>query len=216
MPTLVTPGTRTTVSLIRRPPFSLLAVGALSGNSANASAVGTCPPNIKNGDLLIVVINSGNVTVSDVPSGWTLAHERLSGAFSRIYWKLANNEPSTWTWTLSGSTAWQVAVLVYEGDPNISVDEVSDAASVGGTTVTLAQHTADTPTTLLIATAGQGGGRAFVGPASMNTVVNTTGSPGNNSQIVCSQYISDSGVTGSRVITGTSLACPGVMVSFKR
>jgi hypothetical protein len=76
------------------------------------------PTGTVNGDFLVAVVFTGNdngtteLTVSGVPSGWTLIKNTLQtagGSFNPVrvytYYKIASSEGASWNWTLSTSGA---------------------------------------------------------------------------------------------------------------
>lgn len=75
--------------------------------TGSTSTVISRPSGTTDGDFLVVYL-AGITTVSTVPSGWTLIKSSSvnngTDTFAvYAYYKFANSEPSTWTWTWAGN-----------------------------------------------------------------------------------------------------------------
>ena len=90
-------------------------------SAANAAST-TCnaPSSVASGDILVAwVLDEGNHTITP-PSGWTQIDNFLLSSSTVIrqaaFWKLAGgSEPSTYTWTITGSTYTEVDIAAYTG-----------------------------------------------------------------------------------------------------
>jgi hypothetical protein len=94
------------------------------GHSNSINQTVTKPAGTADGDLLIAVVcnyvgNGGDVT--GVPSGWTQFGTTQTWRVgndtkARIYYKIANSEGASYTWTSNmGSPAWQIYIAAYQG-----------------------------------------------------------------------------------------------------
>jgi len=120
-----------------------------SGNplTGDANIVVNKPAGTVDNDVLIASISArisgGGLTVSTVPTGWTLVATGIQTvAFaliqSWIYRKVASGEGASWTWVLSGTPTGGIgaAAAFSSGNTTTPVAAISGAESSGGTTVT--------------------------------------------------------------------------------
>lgn len=76
----------------------------LYNSAGSTTAVITAPSGLVNGDLIFAVIRrAGAVNPTGVPTGWTLIKSTLSTYGFWVYYKVANNEGASWTWTWAAS-----------------------------------------------------------------------------------------------------------------
>jgi hypothetical protein len=108
-------------------------------NTASTTISVTVPSGISDGNLLIMLLNSGvNTNTWTTPSGWTLG---TAGANGRsLFWRLASSEPASYTVTQSTSNTADAIILAYS---NASFDVSGLANQTAGLTIT--------PTTITIA-----------------------------------------------------------------
>lgn len=106
----------------------------LNQASSSTSFTALAPADLKDGDLIIVVITYTDGGAGDsitVPSGWTLLDS--SGALgsnnvrSLAYWKIASGEGSSWTWTdNTAARRYFAATVAIRGvDQNTPIDTSS-------------------------------------------------------------------------------------------
>lgn len=146
------------------------------------------PAGTSNGDLLVtfMVMNDG-VEVVTTLSGWTLMHGDITPLTNdlraQVFYKIASNEPSSWTWTTTSSrgiicTGRITGVLT--SDPiNVSSDNTNDDnSSENQTSSNITTTVADT---LVVFFAGldesssKGSGAYFTPPAGMTEEVDFEG-----------------------------------------
>lgn len=91
---------------------------ASAGNTtsgASGDVVITKPAGVANGHLMVVNIYAepDTNTFDTVPSGWSaVGGIANTGAFKLWqYWKIADSEPSSWTWSLTTGSQWYEATF---------------------------------------------------------------------------------------------------------
>lgn len=121
-------------------------------NGAPTTSVGVArPAGTTDGDaLLAFVATSGDVTITAAPSGWNLLDHQTTGTAlgdcrHYLYWKVAAGEPSTYTWTLSGTADNAAVVAAYSGTSAAPV-QVSDVNLMTSGSSTVHTAPAVTPT----------------------------------------------------------------------
>ena len=102
-------------------------IGIAYGSSSSASGPVTIkvPPGTKNGDLMLAYIatQTANGAWITAPAGWTQVTKTFNSVQgSQLFWRVANNEPSSYTW--SGTSYPQGAIRTYRG--------VNATAPIGG------------------------------------------------------------------------------------
>lgn len=105
-----------------------------TSNTGANTAIVTYPQTPSQGSLLIVGLSwRSNATITDVPSGWTLATNGgdQSGIDSAIYYKIAGASEAT-THTFTFSVAAQKAGAAFEFSGVSVLDKIS--SNIGGTT----------------------------------------------------------------------------------
>jgi len=108
--------------------------GGASGTSLGVDMPATV---VAAGDLLLVVICAGNVTVTG-PGGWTMAAEyTVAGIVFQVWWTVAagGEEGDTVTWTASGSTPWAAVASLITGAETTSTG-VAVSSSANGAVAT--------------------------------------------------------------------------------
>ncbi len=88
------------------------------------------PSGVQDGELLLAAIDVGSGSASiSTPSGWTLVTSAPNGSgFEQyVFSKLANGEPSSYTWTFPSSFGASGVIVAYRG-----VDPGSPVAGFGG------------------------------------------------------------------------------------
>lgn len=108
-----------------------------NNGSGSTSIVGSKPTGTVDGDLLVASIGIyGDVNISAVPSGWTLATSDTTSGTGEptgyMYYKVASSEPTTWTWTLATSIRATITVVRIDGQASTSPLDISGAALVTG------------------------------------------------------------------------------------
>lgn len=117
------------------------------------SIVVPLPAGVVDGDLLItiLVVQSGTARTITTLSGWTLVRSDSVNAGQVVlatYQKIASSEPSTYTWSLSGTADQSAgaAVRVDTFDPTAPIDTSNGAGTSGGNTNSLVFTDTVTPT----------------------------------------------------------------------
>jgi len=127
--------TPTTTPPASSPP--VFEAGSTSTSAANSFSV-NAPSGVTNGDLLVTVINfeKGSTEVINLLSGWTLLirTNNTTNVGQAIYYKVANNEPASYTWTITqgSKTCIGVARISNASSSNI----LTNASTGSGTAVT--------------------------------------------------------------------------------
>ena len=115
-----------------------------AGGSSGTSVAPSKPSGTADSEILIayLVVGGPSKTITP-PSGWTLKDERQGDdpdGTTYLYWKRASSEPSSWTWSWSGSAYGEIEVGAYSGA--ITSGDPIDAFSE---TVTRSTRTAARP-----------------------------------------------------------------------
>jgi hypothetical protein len=148
--TLTPTPTPTPTSTPPSPP--VFEAGSTSTSASNSFSV-DAPSGVVNGDLLVTVIDfeKGSTEVINLLSGWTLLvrTNNSTNAGQAIYYKVANNEPSTYTWTITqgSKTCIGVARISNASSSNI----LSNASTGTGTAVTAPTLTTAVDNCLILA-----------------------------------------------------------------
>jgi hypothetical protein len=94
---------------------------------------------IVDGDFMLMsFITASAVTVSSVPSGWTLVGSVTDAPRDQklfLYWKTAASEPSTWDWVTS-SSADKLAVNIAYSSVNTTTPLNTQSGAVGTSSTT--------------------------------------------------------------------------------
>ncbi len=183
------------------------------GNTANQSV--NVPAGTRDGDVMIMVINSKDGTAQTTPSGWTqIGTSVVQGTtiITSIYRRVANNEPASYTPTTT-AISHCLGIATYRGvDTTTPINASSQLADTGADTTNNAS--AITPTTIntevlfIIGDAQEGTHSAFSGTNPTFTVrfdVNTTLGT-DNSIALASGPKTDTTSTGARTATSTIAA----------
>jgi hypothetical protein len=134
--------------------------------NTTASIVVAAPKNVAQNDLLVVTIhNDSNVTITAVPTGWTLVDEQQQGvslAWMRVYTKIAGaSEPSSWTWTASAAVNSMSFAICYKNMPTAVVDVVAKTTQNNVTQFSLPSLTTTGRDCLILHTFGGQGARGL-------------------------------------------------------
>lgn len=84
-----------------------------AGTNGGTSLAPAVPSGTLDGDIMVAFVSISNTTtVLTDATGWTFLEETLPGATQRIrsYWRRAASEPASYTWSISPSAAFGVAV----------------------------------------------------------------------------------------------------------
>src|SRR3954452_17425650 len=80
--------------------------GNTTGISGSTTWTSSTPNSTQAGDVLVVVLSAGGNFTWTPPTGWTAGPRTNSGQSAWTFWRVANdNEPASYTFTASGSTA---------------------------------------------------------------------------------------------------------------
>lgn len=112
----------------------------LTSEGTSDTSLGVVMPatTIAAGDLLVVVLCAGNVSVSGPGGGWTLGGEyTVAGIVHQVWWAAAagGEENDTVTFTASGATPW-AGVAVHITGAEASATGVAVSASANGASAT--------------------------------------------------------------------------------
>lgn len=106
--------------------------------TSNTNWVFSKPGHVHDGDLMIVaVVCDGSGVLTSVPSGWTQIGSTVSGAGDselRVYYKVANSEPSSWTWVWNANEIGQIELTTYTGQhPEVPIGVTINEDYLSGT-----------------------------------------------------------------------------------
>lgn len=140
-------------------------------SSGSRTAVITAPSGLVNGDLIFAVIRrNAAVNPTGVPTGWTLIQSTLSTYGFWVYYKVANNEGTSWTWTWAASTKTLGRSHAFYGNIDTANPIQSSATpysvTSSGKTITIPSLTtsADNTISVLIASAYSTSAKTFTAP----------------------------------------------------
>jgi hypothetical protein len=183
-----------------------------SGSGSSSLAISK-PSGTANGDFLIAfIVISGDGSISAAPSGWALVDSQSTGSATgdcrhAVYTKTASSEPSSWTWTFSGSVDNAGAVLAYTGVTSLNT---SGFTKMSSSTVSLLAESV-TPTAvdcLIISAYGVNpvydGDLTFTTPSGLTSRVEADpGSPTTNRAVlkVFDRTVSAADPTGDKATT---------------
>lgn len=181
---------------------SQLAVSAVGSTSVTANV----PLSTATGDLLLAHINLANGTsVITPPAGWTLLSNVAHGTsdLQAVYYKIAGaSEPASYTFTLSVSARWCIAISRFTGvDSSFPIADIYVASTVSGTSHSTGSHLASVDNTLIVAMFG-GTGTTWTESSGTEQYDQQSGAGGTHvSQAMCQQAQASA---ASLAVTGTS------------
>jgi MSHA biogenesis protein MshQ len=192
------------------------ATGTSFASSGNVSTFTLNRPSSVNiGDLLFVQITvSANVSVSIVPSGWTLLADDTSGSGGTVLEQFTYYHVATASDTANGATSWTLSAAVrvaaamvgFRSDlaGRTAVLGATDVDTGGSATLTASDETATAPGRLVRfyghrSTSALNSGAALTRHASANADTLVT-------LLAASRAIAGSGATGTDVVTASSSA----------
>lgn len=177
-------------------------------NGSTTSAVASLPAGAQAGDILVAFIaflGGSSITISGVPSGWTLLQRNNTGATggdvgAASYWKLAGgSEPSTYTWTLSSAVNNTGCMMAFRGCNQANpIDASGGQNNASSTSVTAPGVTTTTDQDALAFFAGIAAVTTFTPPSGMTEASDT-----NNIELAYQLGIAP-GATGNKVATAGS------------
>lgn len=144
--------------------------------SATATGTGTSavvakPTGTADGDLLVATLAyDGTITITAVPSGWTLVRTDTSGTFKlSTYYKVASSEPASWTWTLSNvlTAPWLAFACGWSGTQTVSPFVTSSTNTGSGATATATAVSTATSNALIVAVYARPGAFSALPPSGM-------------------------------------------------
>ena len=103
------------------------------GNASNSAASGlslalNVPAGVQNGDLLVATVTDWPGTLTG-PSGWTRA--LLPSANQGIWYKVASNEPASYTWSGSADSTWSGVIDAFSGVSTATPLDATPLAIIG-------------------------------------------------------------------------------------
>lgn len=114
-------------------PFSYRSTGVYD-SAGSTSAVVVKPTGTVNGDLIFVTIQrAAAVNPSSVPAGWTLIRSNLATYGLWVYYKVANSEGASWTWTWAASAKTMGRAHSFYGSYNTGTPIQSSTVPYSGT-----------------------------------------------------------------------------------
>lgn len=111
-------------------------VGSVSHTGTNATSINaTIPSGVVNGDFLLVALNKTTTGTGTIPSGWTLLNStNYSNGALTTWWKLAFNEPASYSVTFSSADVGIVTSAFRGCDITNPIDTSSSHATTIVTT----------------------------------------------------------------------------------
>lgn len=143
-------------------PISI--VGATQASRSGSIITLPVPTGVQNGDLLLVGVHqdSGTETALTPPTGWTKRNfwSLTGGHGLHVYWRVANSEPASYTWT--DSVAAVAFCLAIRGQDSTTPFDVADGAPAQANSSSIATNSITTQTAgaLLVGIAVQNHGAA--------------------------------------------------------
>lgn len=118
----------------------------------SATATPAVPAGTQNGDLMVATVAasaSGGWTTSGFsdPAGWTLLDTSTTGATLATYWRIANSEPASYSWSYmypggAGGASTVAEIDTYTGNTAASPITAGNSTTGSGTSVPLPNDTA--------------------------------------------------------------------------
>ena len=123
-----------------QPTFVSSSVNTVSGVTVNTV---TAPAGIQNGDLLVAIgfADTESITLSGVPSGFNVQYFTATSAGSVLFIaaKTASSESGNYSFTWSGTSKNNIAILVYRNATNINtIGTVQSVTAATGTAARIA------------------------------------------------------------------------------
>jgi len=189
-------------------------VGSTSDESgtARASMTLTRPAGSTAGNVLVAGIATNDDATITAPAGWTVLRQDVAtGVRQSVYIRVMESaEPSSYTWTLSGSRRVGGGITAYSGvDTANPVDALGAVLNASGTAVTAPSVTTTAANTMLVQLVTVNAEGTLTAPAGMTEVweaasPNTTA--GNTRDVLASSseaLWASTGPTGNRVATAS-------------
>jgi GT2 family glycosyltransferase len=107
----------------------------ISGTSGSTSLTVSVPAGVQNGDFMFATISlrdTGSGALMGTPAaGWTALRAMMDGTWTRVYtyWRIANAEPASYTWTFNVKTRSTASIVAYSGVDNASPVIIDDFAT---------------------------------------------------------------------------------------
>lgn len=188
------------------------------GSGSNGTFSVDSPSNLSNGDLVILLVSAQRATSTiTVPSGFSLIRDENAGASSTVpaslaFWKIADNEPSSYTVGTSNAAAHVLAGRVTGHDASAPIGGDSGVNSGLSTTNSLdVPSLSPSSQALLVSSVSHVGttGSDISISGGMDRVLNkTSGNPRHGASV---QVVS-SGATGTRTWSwSNSRSCAALM-----
>lgn len=100
--------------------MSLTSRGSATYYDSSSSSSGTINKvsGVVDGDLMFAMVTSSN-TLTTIPTGWNLITRRIdssNGHYYYIFYKIANSEPTSYTWGFASSSNVRIVNTVFYGD----------------------------------------------------------------------------------------------------
>lgn len=175
----------------------------VSGSSS--SIVAQVPDSVKNGDLLIAFTSDGDGRTHNINAAFTsIATFSISQSGGSVQYRVANNEPASYTFTISSAGRVAVTLMLFK---NLSYDSASTWATATSTVAVASSITTTNTKYLLNVTGGRNSSSTgYNAPSGFTAIANELGISAATTfpfQIVS---IKDwtSGATGTSQVTTTS------------
>lgn len=210
--------------MLSQTPETLAQISFVAATSASVSSgtsltinvpTGTVNPNVM---VASIAVRGPSTSTITAPAGWTFVRTdtTTTGITENLatYWKVAENEPASYTWTFSGSTTGAVGgILTFSGVDNGSVIDVSGGQTVTGTAnqsafnVAAPSITTTADNTMLVtahAVASSGtSGSAWTPPTGMTEAVDRSSGSGTGGESIEMNHVvkASAGATGIKTAT---------------
>lgn len=177
---------------------------ARSDDSYGTGVACNKPTGTVDNDIMLAVTNSYDAYPNTIPSGWTKIGElNPTGSYrTRLYWKKASSEGSTYTWGYSPSQTNSVIIATFRDGINLTnpIDVVSATAYVtNDTTCRAASMTVTSSGSGLVFIGSSIAGTTFTKPSVPTTdwTENYDGAGSDFANEICSMIWTSSGATGN-------------------
>lgn len=184
MPVLASPAGRTVVLRRRALGVPWLVASAKTASSTLNSKAVSVPTGTADGDIMlgfwVESVTTGTTDVDFSTQGWTLlATHTPSSSRARIYWKLAFNEPASYTTHYTaGTVTWETLIVTFRDVDRINPIDTSTINNGGSTTTATATSlTTSNPLTMLVMAATTAGGRNFTA-STLTELIDDNTTPG--------------------------------------
>lgn len=178
------------------------------GNNQNTTTLTADAPVAVNGDLLVAFVccaPAGNIANVTPPAGWTqvgASATTASAPHARVYWRIANNEPASYTWAAEATANSQVVTGSFYGVDTSNPFQVTPTwtSNAANSTTHTAPSATLTAAGVLLTLYGAINDGTYTAPAGMTQLIEISDGAAVAQQAAL-EYRAASGATGTRAAT---------------